>query len=343
MKPSHIIIGEAHIDEMRSLGDHGDTRVRDTQTFFLRDLVEQGRYSVVDYELLMRSAAHEIQVRSLRRHSYLDDQRDRFQPASLPPHLSRGEIMDVPYVHGPVESTGGHLWVVGRNPHLFDYFLPERWRKTPCRNLSTSREIYYTLTKDNVHLVWKTSRVGEKPQTDDSGQRSVEMEACGFNSPFEEFAIAMDLTRKGVPTVYCRAVYMTGTRKVEPVSDLRRFDSHKDLIGSDNLPILREDRNYITIRGFFNGPDAWVASREGLPLWQPWDLLAASEAGVVSHGDACMLLDMTRSRLRNVGYDGTLLELNDVLIALDPEGRVVRDYDSAPEVRICNFELIRAL
>ena len=34
--------------------------------------------------------------------------------------------MGVDYVYGEVESTGGALWVVGRDPVLFDYFLPEK-------------------------------------------------------------------------------------------------------------------------------------------------------------------------------------------------------------------------
>lgn len=30
--------------------------------------------------------------------------------------------------------------------------------------------------------------------------------AHGFNSPFEEFSIALDLARRGVPTTYPRAI-----------------------------------------------------------------------------------------------------------------------------------------
>ena len=89
--------------------------------------------------------------------------RDRLNPIPLPPHLTRTEIFGVPYIFGRAESTGGRMWVVGRNSRLFDYFLPERWRKTPSLSLSEANEVYYTVTKDNIHLVWETSRVGEIP------------------------------------------------------------------------------------------------------------------------------------------------------------------------------------
>lgn len=339
MKPSHIIIGEGHVARMRKLGreikGNGDPR----QSGYLRSLIDEGHYSVVDYELLLRTAAHEGEVKYRRRHTYLDDQRDRFSEAPLPPFLIQDEIFGVPYVHGHVESTDGLLWVVGRNPHLFDYFLPERWRRTPCQPLSPNHEVFYTVTKDNVHVVWKTSRVGEKPQPGEGGEHEALIDEYGFNSPFEEFAVAHFLSNNGVPTVYVRAIYMTGSEKIEPVTDPRHYESHRRILGFDHRPVLREDRNYITIRGYYNGPDPWVATHEG-QLYKPFDLERAAGGGILSRGETVKLLDVTRSRLKNVGYDGTLLELNDILIAIDPSGAIVMDPERLPEARICNFELI---
>ena len=66
-----------------------------------------------------------------------EPQRVRFQtpaPSSFPEHLKPVMILGVPYVFGHAESTQGKLWVVGYDPELFDYFLPERWRHTPGKS-----------------------------------------------------------------------------------------------------------------------------------------------------------------------------------------------------------------
>lgn len=337
MKAAHIIIGEEDIAELRKQAGAGGEPAELCN--FLSDLVHQGRYSVIDYELLLRTPAHEARVKTTRRHSYLDDQRDRYVAAPLPPYLQTSEIMGVPYVHGKVESTGGLLWVVGRNPRLFDYFLPERWRKTPSRQLSSRHEVFYTLTKDNVHVVWKTSRVGELPG-DEERERAAAICERGFNSPFEEFAIATYLNERGVDCTYARAIYMVGSDKLESVADWRRFSSHQKFTAMDGLPILRDSRNYISIRGYYNGPDPWVASAQEGTLFEPVDLLRAAERKIICAAEAVRLLGIMQSRLRNVGFDGRLLELNDVLLSLSSDGALVLDREGVPELRICNFELL---
>ena len=61
-----------------------------------------------------------------------------FQPADFPEHLHAMRIFGVDYVYGDTASTGGKLWVVGHDPLLFDYFLPERWRRTPAKACLTA-------------------------------------------------------------------------------------------------------------------------------------------------------------------------------------------------------------
>src|SRR5512144_36927 len=165
MKPEHIIISDTDAMMVEDIGrSENNVDTPGKQVALIYELIKADKYSVIDYELLLRTDEHQNEVKETRRHSYLDDQRDRFEPTSLPVHLSTMEIMGVPYIYGHAESTGGHLWVVGRNARLFDYFLPERWRKTPSLSMSEDNEVYYTVTKDNIHLVWETSRVGEFPQ-----------------------------------------------------------------------------------------------------------------------------------------------------------------------------------
>jgi hypothetical protein len=68
---------------------------------------------------------------------------------------------------------------------VFDYFLPERWRKTHSWRLSENNEVYYTVTKDNIHIVWKISRVGDRPEVDPADPVAARIEEYGYNSPFE--------------------------------------------------------------------------------------------------------------------------------------------------------------
>jgi hypothetical protein len=346
MKPVHIIIGEEVLREL-GVAPHNTPATavvgKEDLVTGVQSAIEAGRYSVVDYELLFRTPVHEQQVKLIRRHSYLDHQVLRFREAPLPVHLKAVEIFGVPYIFGHAESTGGSLWVVGKDPNLFDFFLPERWRQTPSKKLSAENEVYYTLTKDNVHVVWKTSKVGERPP---ALYLSEDCEAvamrCGYNSPFEEFAIAQFLNDHGVPAVYVRAIYMTGTPKLEQSSDLTRFESHKELRTPDGQPILRQDRNYISIRGYYNGPDRWVAEHESR-YYQPADLIQALASKTISKADYVSIFDYVNDHLGRTGYDGALLSGNDIIVAIDPDGNLVRNAEGMPEALVSNFELLRKL
>ncbi|MDI6745153.1 MAG: hypothetical protein QMD07_07230 [Thermodesulfovibrionales bacterium] len=339
MKPEHIIISEDDTERIKEIGSAQDIDAPKKQIELLYQLLNDGRYSIVDYELLSRTQEHEDAVKSLRRHSYLDDQLNRFTPTPLPAHLSYMEIFGVPYIYGHSESTGGRLWVVGKNAHLFDYFLPERWRKTPSIRLSFSKEVFYTITKDNIHLVWKTSRVGEMHSMEENGSYNPKIRQFGINSPFEEFAIAHELNQLGISSVYIRAIYMTGSAKIEPSTDMRKYESHKGILDPEGNPILQENHNYITIRGYYNGPDQWVAEHSDV-LYTPIDLYKAAYRGIIDEPECQKLLDVVKERLRNAGYDGLLLKTNDLLLAIDDKGDIMKNSSGKPEVIICNFELI---
>ncbi len=325
MKPEHVIISESDTRQIVEIDRAPE------QLSYLYRLVDSGNYSIVDYELLARTPVHEQAVKDSRRHSYLDDMKNRFQPTGLPVHLNRVEHFGVPYIHGKAESTGGALWVVGENARLFDYFLPERWRKTPSIKLSDMKDVFYTLTKDNIHLVWETSSVGELPGADAADH--------GINSPFEESALAYELNALGIPCAYVRAIYMTGSAKIETSADYRKFESHRAMLTPDGEPILSESKNYITIRGYYNGPDAWVAEQAGA-LQRPVDLAKAVLTGLIGQDTCDALIKKVKDRLLNSGYDGGLLKPKDFLLALDPQGKIVTDSTGEPLTVICNFELI---
>lgn len=161
----------------------------------------------------------------------------------------------------------------------------------------------------------------------------------GFNSPFEEFAMARSLNEAGIPTVYVRAIYMTGSVKLEASTDFRRYESHKKILDPEGNRVLQHSHNYITIRGYYNGPDRYVAEHEG-GLYVPVDLEKAARRGLLSAGQSELLLEKTKERLWDAGYHGSFVKANDLLIALDDKNEIVRLPSGEPEVIICNFELI---
>ncbi len=338
IKPEHVILDEDDCERIKKAGNGGAGAAK--QVDMIYHLLNVGKYSLIDYELLFRTPEHEDRVKASRRHSYLDDMRDRLNPTPLPSHLTRTEIFGVPYIFGRAESTGGRMWVVGRNARLFDYFLPERWRKTPSLSLSEANEVYYTVTKDNIHLVWETSRVGEIP-TDKkfSADEIVKIRHYGINSPFEEFAISQALNEQGIHAVYVRAIYMTGSAKVERSIDRRKYESHKTILDNDGNPILSEENNYITIRGYYNGPDEWVSQHEG-ELLTPVDLLKAVRKNIISDSQCSVYMERVIERLRKAGYDGSLLKPNDLLLSVDSQGKIMKDKSGEPDIIICNFELL---
>jgi hypothetical protein len=304
-------------------------------------------YALVDFELLTRTADHQREVQSSRRAIYLRHQRVRFsQPVRLevfPEHLKPVRILDVDYVFGHAESTQGRLWVVGNDPDLFDYFIPERWRHTPGKKLSAISETHYTLTKDNINLVWKLSRVGELPDINLPDEVASNVLAHGFNTPFEEFSIALDLARKGVQTVYPRAIYMCGlesSRSALYVVDRRRFESHKAIVLEDGQPIFRPDYNYLTIWGYWNGVAEMLEERQEGAL-QPIDLGRACKRGLVTHSLMTELLERMAEQISAAGYRDLTLGPSHFLLSLRHDKSLVLEKDGLPALRICNFEFMQ--
>ena len=327
MKPDHVIL-----------------RPRQNKTL-LRDHNGQFAYALVDYELLERTREHEQAVRSANRQLYLKHMARRFDTSAakpLPAHLRATNVLGVDYVFGRAESTGGLLWVVGKDPDLFNYFLPERWRRTPKKKLSAHNQTFYTRTKDNIHLVWKISRMGDAPWLKNPEAHKEEVQTYGFNSPFEEFAFALEMSRHGVQTIYPRAIYMTGRQRgsARPVADERHYAALADFHTPGGDPVVRKEYDYITIWGFWNGPDEVLAEEDG-KFYQAVNVKRAFASRQISEQAMAELTQMMARRLAHCGFDDLNLRPHHLLISFDPAQKLVLDPRGKPEVRLCNFELIR--
>jgi len=326
-KPQHIIV--------RPTGDGQLVRIPASKPL----------YGLVDFELLKRTPAREARLRAAKRHDYLVRQAHRFEPQEqLPSGLSATSIMGVDYVYGQVESTGGALWVVGKDPVLFDYFLPETWRRTARTKLSTAYEIYETITKDNVHLVWRVSRVGQIPDADPFVRREARILNHGYNSPFEEFSIAMELSRKGIETTYPRAIYMTGHRFSVSSSlvDRNRYKSHSDMRRPDGHPTLSPQHQYVTIWGYWNGPDEVLAEKDEV-IYKGIDALAAYREGRLTKRQYVRVMGTAKKRLAAAGVEDLSLRGNHLLLSIDRQQQLAQDDKGTPLIRVCNFELLKRM
>jgi hypothetical protein len=311
----------------------------------LRDRQGQLAYALVDYELLERTPEHEQAVLKANRQRYLQHMARRFQLASgksLPAHLKAINLLGVDYIFGHAESTGGLLWVVGNDPDLFNYFLPERWRRTRKTRLSIENQVFYTRTKDNINLVWRVSRMGEMPSAATFRERTPAIQGYGYNSPFEEFAFALELSNAKVNTVYPRAVYMTGHKRdaAPEITDRRRYAALAQLLTPDGQPAVRVDYDYITIWGFWNGPDEWLAERDG-QYYRAVNAEQALNQGLISETTLAQLLERTHLRLARRSFEALNLEPHHLLLSFDAGGEMVLDTVAQPQVRLCNFELVR--
>ncbi|MFH1567027.1 MAG: hypothetical protein ABIL09_03440, partial [Gemmatimonadota bacterium] len=312
----------------------------------LRNRDGEIRYAMVDYELLQLTAAHDQEVRQEKRSDYLRKQRDRFSiqtPKVLPSHLHYMNVFGVGYIYGETQSTSGELWVVGKDPDLYDYFLPERWEKSPRTRLSAVHEAFHTVTKDNINLTWKVSRVGLVPDADPFKQDERAILEFGYNSPFEEIAIALRLSEGGVPTTYPRAIYRAGLRSEisESLFDPRRYQSHEGLLSAHDTPILTPDRDYITIWGYWNGPDEKLAVQDGDYL-EGINALRAWREGFITEDTYVAMMERVRQQLKALSVEDLNLRGTHILLSRRvASGELLRDADGFPETRICTFELLR--
>ncbi len=327
-KPQHIIV--------RPAGDGGRLR-----------LSREGQvsYGMVDFELLERTPERYQMVKRLKRRNYLKRQKDRFKVnPELPEHLTAVNVLGVDYIFGHAGSTTGLLWVVGRDPELFDYFQPERWENTRRVQLSPTSRVYYTLTKDNVHLVWRISKVGVLPDMDPFKSEEKRILAYGYNSPFEEISIAMELTRKGLRTTYPRAIYMMGNRSSisGAIYDPSRYQSHAHIVAPDGEAALRQGHNYTIIWGYWNGPDERLATVDGDYL-EAVNALRAYRERFITEDEYLALIQRKKERLLGIGIEDLNMRGTHILLSKDSRRNLVRDDEGHYETRICNFELLRRL
>lgn len=298
-------------------------------------------YGLVDFEFLQRTPEHQLEFRAAQyerywqAHSKVQSRDEELAP--LPSHLRRVTIFGTTYVFGECPN-GGRLWVVGQDAELFDYFSPDRWRRTARIKLSPANEVYRTRTRDNIHVVYRRSRVGTRPFVDPLSGWGKSIREYGYNSPFEEVTIAERLRQMGIAATCPRAIYRTShpSTKAGYLRDERRFADHAELVipGPDGEPVLGPRFDYYTIWDCYRGahPIPVTAGMEAAP---PIDLRSAREAKLLTADAAAGVLDTTRRRLAGRGFEGEGIEDEDLLVFPRPGGDLHRDDRGRVAVALC--------
>jgi len=331
MKPVHVIVRAADRDQLVQLGDRVD-------------------YGMVDFELLERTPEYEREIMKDRHRWYQRRRREMklavisgsSEDKPLPDHLRSARIFGVDYLYGHCESTAGVLWVVGKDPDLFDYYLPERWRTTAQIRLFENHETYLTTSKDAVRFVWKVSRVGEYPEVAAYGPDGFQLLAQGFNSPFEEIGLAYWLRRNGVRTILPRAIYRTGHKSQlkESLFDPSRYQSHQNLASPDGEPILETGRNYVTIWDQWDGPVHFDDETEAT-VYRSINSAEAVERKLITDEEGIELVASVVERLGELGVEAPRLPPEHLLMSIGPDQELVRTEEGAPDFRLCNLQFLR--
>ena len=242
---------------------------------------DQYPYALIDYELLRRTAEHERFYGLSRRRQYWQHVYERFDDSNLnnmPSELASITENTIPYIFGPTPN-GGKLWVLGKNHKLFNFFLPEKWRSRDRIRLSSKNEVYHSVTPDNIHLVYKRSRVGILPEINPLDEFPSPIVQHGYNSPFEEVLIAETLRHNGISATHPRAIYRTGQRSTMARynHDPRRYEAAAHHLTPEENPesILSDHHDYYVLWGCWRGIDPEIGYS---PANQHWGLTTISQA-----------------------------------------------------------------
>ena len=311
-------------------------------------------YALIDYELLRRTDEHERYYGLTRRRQYWRHVYERFDESNIrtmPSSLKSLTVCGIPYIFGATPN-GGKLWVAGKNHKLFDYFLPENWRTRDRIRLSSRNEAYHSVTPDNIHLVYKRSRIGILPESNPLDVTVSPIVEHGYNSPFEEVAIAERLRENGISATHPRAIYRTGQRStlVRFNLDPRRYEATRNLLTPEDPPekILSDQHDYYVLWGCWRGIDPEMGYLPESPHWGLTTINQALNDHLIAPDEATAIMGNTMARLEKLHIANMFIGKYDYLLSFNDDMRTLRK-DANNEYRItiamdanqaCHYKLL---
>jgi hypothetical protein len=108
----------------------------------------------------------------------------------------------------------------------------------------------------------------------------------------------------------------------------------------DGEQVVRKEYDYITIWGFWNGPDELLAAADG-QFYQAMNVKRAFANKMMPKQMLDELMQLKAERLSRCGFEDLNPKPDHLLVSFDPAHKLVLGSLGKPEARLCNFELIR--
>jgi hypothetical protein len=242
----------------------------------------QDLYGLVDFELLKRTPEREEKMRAEKRHDYLVRQAHRFESArAVPARIS-------PRSTSWTSTTSTDEWRA-RAGRCGSSVATRCCSTTSCpRSGGARRGRGSVRTQHRIRdghqgqraLVWRVSRVGQIPDADPFVRAREAHPRSRLQQPLRGVLDRHGAVAQGIETTYPRAIYMTGHRSTVSSSlvDNSRYESHADFETPDGHPMLSRHHEYLTIWGYWNGPDDVLAVKDEV-IYNGIDALAAYREG----------------------------------------------------------------
>jgi len=289
-------------------------------------------YGLCDFELFERTLPYATHRIEQRRHQYLLDLIHP-EPAPIPSNLKTAEVFGVPYLwEADLLGGGRDLWVVGNNPDIIDFFRPGKWANQTADQISLTPLASHRRTDDGIHIVCEESLVGRRPflggreMTDEDGDdASLEIQAHGYNSPYEEVAIAWELRKRGISTIHPRAIYVQPRAVNAPQhpQDSSRYISHASIQTPNGQQILRPENEHVIIWGYWRGIDPIEGAR-GRHQWGYIDMALARDEGLLPEQEWCDLYGGAQEEMGSLGYGEGKMGADKILLSFTRKGNLRR-------------------
>jgi len=288
-------------------------------------------YSLCDFELLEPLKAWKLWHENKSRRIYLKKHaREKIEiPPRMPPNAQLVSYHGVDYVWTRLPNDE-NLWVVGHDPDYLSYFFSEHLQLDQGRQLNREPIEFRTVavtTYQDIHIVVKESPVGWIPREDpfyEDGRRRLNY---GFNTAFEEFAIAEWLRRLGIPTAYPRAIL--SAPRITPIPpfelDSRRFSKYGGMTTPDGEPCVNMQKEYLVVWGRWRRDPMEGYKEEG--RWGLIDLVRAYAYKDITKKDYERLSDKCQRQLARLGLGKYVEDPTEIVLLFDDNGQLVRSPD----------------